>query len=225
MKTIRGPRFLTFWSCYLHCLAEAEAYDCEVPGPSICPATKGRNNLRFNLDWGSSGGERDARATWAARFLNVGEHGLAGGHLGASSSTAVAGSEGLPPDYSILSVLGARSTGRQARSGFGASCRRAPSSGRVVAEPGTLPRRKNRVCASVDTPRCGPLSCHRPAEPPADDAALMALGLAYLVRLAHARRVLQLELCRPILAASVGVAHRQGHSPHIAGAPVQLLRH
>ena len=67
---------LLYWSCYLHCLAEAEAYDCEaLPEPEICPATKGRNNLRFNLDWAQLWEcEKDARATWAARFLNVGEH-------------------------------------------------------------------------------------------------------------------------------------------------------
>ena len=179
---------LLYWSCYLHCLAEAEAYDCEpLPEPSICPATKGRNNLRFNLDWAQLWEcERDARATWAARFLNVGEHrGFVGGHL----KRKLFDSGGGPlkvfsgHDYSILSLLAAfgLSDYPEPALGFGAYVvveLRRDGSLDVRLNPAPFRDAKNRVCTSVDASRVRPVVVEDVdlAEPPSDDAALRALG-------------------------------------------------
>ena len=179
---------LLYWSCYLHCLAEAEAYDCEaLPEPSICPATKGRNNLRFNLDWAQLWEcERDARATWAARFLNVGEHrGFVGGHL----KRKLFDSGGGPlkvfsgHDYSILSLLAALGLSEYAEPalGFGAYVvveLHLSGSVDVKLNPAPFRDAKNRVCTSVDTSRVRPVVVEDVdlAEPPSDDAALRALG-------------------------------------------------
>ena len=178
---------LLYWSCYLHCLAEAEAYDCAVlPGTTICPATSGRYALRVQLDWAQfSECERDARATWAARFLDVGEHrGFVGGHLKHKmfeKTNKVALYSGH--DYSLLSLLAALGVSDYPKPalGFGAYIiveHLANGATRVLLNPAPFRDAQNRCTETVDTSRVREIAVRdiELIEPPADDAALAALG-------------------------------------------------
>ena len=178
---------LLYWSCYLHCLAEAEAYDCAVlPGTNICPATSGRNALRVQLDWAQLWEcERDARATWAARFLDVGEHrGFVGGHL-KHKMFARSGNVALYSghDYSLLSLLAALGVSDypEPALGFGAYIiveHLANGTTRVLLNPAPFRDAQNRCTETVDTSRVREISVRdmELVAPPADDAALAALG-------------------------------------------------
>ena len=167
---------------------EAEAFTVKPAATEICPATNG-HNLRFNLDWAQLWEcEKDARATWGARFLNVGEHrGFVGGHLRRklfdSEGDRLAVFSGH--DYSILSLLAAfgLSDYPEPALGFGAYVvveLHQSVSVDVKLNPAPFRDAENRVCASVDTSRVRPVVVEDVdlAEPPIDDAALRALGSA-----------------------------------------------
>ena len=54
---------LLYWSCYLHCLAEAEAYDCEAL-PDQKSARRRKDAITSDSTWTgrSSGSARETRA-------------------------------------------------------------------------------------------------------------------------------------------------------------------
>ena len=147
------------------------------------PGDEGTQQSPLQPGLGAALGVReDARATWAARFLNVGEHrGFVGGWL----RRKLFMKEGGPlkvfsgHDYSILSLLAALglSDYPEPALGFGAYVVvELHQSGSVDVKLNPAPFRDatNRVCASVDTSRVRPVVVEDVdlAEPPSDDAAL-----------------------------------------------------